>query len=219
MILTDKQRAALDKFKNGSLLSPMGLMKLIPGLQKVEAVNRIAELRDKGAVRKTNQTQYGITKKGLTALGVMADPPQAASVETDSGDDSDKPLTDAEMDRLLDGAVEELAGDEDPDSIATLAALDVVVLNRELTADEATSFAADSTAPSLPLRPAPQAHPALVAIEQLKDQLTKPKPVKIDNLELKKEALVQLGRFLAQDICDLLVEIADDLDRAAGNEI
>lgn len=201
MILTDKQRAALDKFKNGSLLSPMGLMKLIPGLQKVEAVNRIAELRDKGAVRKTNQTQYGITKKGLTALGLLTEEKPVTRTESDHPDE--RPLTDAEMDRLLDGAVEELA----EDSIATLAALDVKPAP-ECTAEEIKAAWAGTGD-----------HPALLAIAQLKDQLTKPKPVKIDKLEIKKEALVQLGRFLAQDICDLLVEIADDLDRAAGNEI
>ena len=222
MILTERQLTTLKLFEDGKLLSPQALVKEL-NIAKGIAQNRIAELHDKGLIRKMNQTQYQISGKGKESLGHPMLPP---AKKPDPLADDDRPLTEKEMDRLLDGAVDELVGVRDDEEVIEVPEPEQkpepMTLEQfaELPAEPA--FDAQFAAPAEQFAQAaesllPEHHPAMLAIERLQKQLNSPRPVPIKDLDLKREVLVQLARLLEQSISDVLVNIADDLDRAAGN--
>lgn len=216
MLLTQRQIDTLNIFAGGKLISAQALCKDM-AIAKGIAQNRIAELNDKGLIRKMNQTQYQISKKGEEALASHVPLTARQEVKEVADEDDGKPLSDKEMDRLLDGAVEELVCGADDEEV-------IEVPEPELKPEPMTmtQFA------ELPADPVPaqnaeyqlsDQHPAMLAIARLEKQLNSPRPVPIKDLEVKKDVLVALARLFEQSISDVLVNIADDLDRAAGNEI
>lgn len=58
-------------------------------------------------------------------------------------------------------------------------------------------------------------HPVLASIDALSEKLNKPKFV-IEDLDLKGQALAKLAPLLSDDIAELLLEVKDDLERAAA---
>lgn len=216
MLLTQRQIDTLKMFEGGKLISAQALCKDM-AIAKGIAQNRIAELNDKGLIRKMNQTQYQISKKGEEALASHVPLTARQEVKEVADEDDDKPLSDKEMDRLLDGAVEELVCGSDDEEV-------IEVPEPELKPEPLTmtQFA------ELPADPVPaqnaeyllsDQHPAMLAIARLEKQLNSPRPVPIKDLDVKKDVLIALARLFEQSISDVLVNIADDLDRAAGNEI
>jgi len=238
MLLTERQVNTLKMFAGGKLISAQALCKDM-AIAKGIAQNRIAELNDKGLIRKMNQTQYQISKKGEEALTSHVPLTARPEVKQAADEDDDKPLSDKEMDRLLDGAVEELVSGADDEEVievpepepqpAPAAAPMTLEQFAELPAGDERDehYRQVSELLSKPANPVaypeaeqlPATHPAMLAIERLQKQLNSPRPVPIKDLDLKREVLINLAKLLEQSISDVLVNIADDLDRAAGNEI
>lgn len=213
MILTDKQKATLALFASNRALS----FKQVSAELNIEmsfAKNRVSELYHKGLLRKINQSQYQATSKGVEQIAMLGE--KAPEPVYEAGDE--RPMTNAEMDRLLDAAVEEaVEHPEQPtgapmtmEQFAELPAdeLEVKILKIPEHIERVERSA-----------PVPSTHPAIDAIHELQERLSKPVAIEIDDLDTKKLVLIQLARILDPSISDVLVSICDDLDRATGNPL
>lgn len=205
--LLDKQISALKCFRSGLLLSANQLADRLC-IVRTNAQLRIDELRDKGMLKKNNATQFSITPKGLTALNTYE--------RQQAGEDEEV-------------AAEEVKAVELEPQAAAVKAVEVEELEAEVVPTpepepepvEVPALVQKEAAASTdkPAEPESYPHDALLAIGRLQDALTKPKPIQVKDLELKKDVLCRLAHILEQSITDVLVEICDDLDRAAGNEV
>lgn len=192
--LSEKQIAALKVFRSGSLVSANQLADRLC-IIRTNAQLRIDELRDKGLIRKSNATQFCISTKGLLALESFAEEQKKAAAEAN-----------------------EAAEAVEVETVEEYETVDEVEAKQVAEAEEVEAEPEEATQSVDAYVPVNQPN-VFDAIRCLQDKLTKPQPIAIDRLEMKKEVLAELGRILDQSITDVLVEICDDLDRAAGNEV